>query len=412
MANVNTNIKDAGALICKMAAGRFQEKPLFVNAIDKEPAESFAGKNGYKSGDTVKINVPPVYTANTAFDITSSIQDSVESTKSLPLDIISGVAMEIDTLEIATEVDLANFMNRFGNSAIDTIAADVEKRVLEKCTDAVYQSVGTAGSETFEFDTFAHAQQKLNEALAPEEDRMVLMNSAAMRKATNSAKGYLNPQTAISRMYESGMIKDPITGFTFMRNELVNRHTNGNDVAFEVRTTVSTEGQSTLVVEGLTTTTGTVKKGTVFTIDTVFDVDPLTKDTLPTLKQFVVTADATADGSGYATLSISPAIYTSASAGLQNVSAFPADGDTITPVGSASTTYAQNIAFQKSAFRFVSVPLEMPKNAELLGQSTVGGITVAMVRDFDILKRKWITRFDVLCGVAAVRENWACRITE
>jgi len=411
MSNTITNVKEAGSIICKMAAGRFQEKPLFINEIEKEPYDTFKGKNGYKSGASVEINVPPIYTAGTSFDITSAIQDTVETTKTLPLNITSTVAMEIDSLEIAKEMDLKNFMERHGNSAIDSIAADVEGRVLEKCTDAVYQSVGTAGSETFEFDTFAHAQQKMNEALAPDEDRCVLLNAAAMRSAMNSAKGYLNPQTGISKMYEDGFIRDPITGFKFLRNELVNRHTNGTDVAFEVRTTVSIEGQATLVVEGLTATTGTVTKGTVFTVDTVFDVDPLTKTTLPTLKQFVVTALATADGDGYATLDISPAIYTSASAGLQSVSAFPADGDTCNVVGVASTSYAQNLAFNKKAFRFVSAPLEMPKNAELIGQETVGGITVALIRDFDVLERKWVTRFDVLCGVAAVRENWACRIT-
>ena len=100
-------------------------------------------------------------------------------------------------------------------------------------------------------------------------------------------------------------------GFDWYESELVPQHTNGNDVSFEVRTTVSTEGQATLVVEGLTTTTGTVTKGTVFTIDTVNAVHPITKADTGRLQEFVVTADATADGSGYATLSISPAFYTS-----------------------------------------------------------------------------------------------------
>ena len=411
MTNTITNVKDAASIICKLAAGRFAEKPMFSNSIRQEDASVLKGANGYSSGDTVKINVPPVYIAHTTFDITSNIQDSVETTKSLPVDIVSNVAMELDTLEIATEVDVAQFMTRFGNSAIDTIAANVEKRVIEKCTDAVYQSVGTAGSEQFVYDTFAAAKQKMDEQLAPSEDRYCLMDSAAMRLATNSAKGYLNPSSAISKMFESGVIKDPITGFDFMTNQLLNRHTNGNDVVFEVRTTVSVEGQATLVVEALTTTTGTVTKGTVFTIAGVYDVDPLVKTTLPTLKQFVVTADATADGSGYATLSVSPAFYTSGSAGLQNISAFPADGAAITPVGAASTLYTQNIAYQKDAFRFISVPLVMPAKAELVGQETVNGITIAMIRDFDVLKRKWITRFDFLGGAAAIRPEWAARIT-
>lgn len=411
MANTLTNVKDAGSIICKMIAGRVSDSPKLINVIDKEPAESFDGKNGFKSGDSVSIHVPPLYTAGTSFDITSTIQDIKSSTVSLPLDIESTVGITVDSLELAKEVDFSTFMRNYGDGAADAIASAVESRVIEKLSDAVYHSVGTAGSELFEFDTFAAAKEKLDLALAPEDGRYALLNSSSMRKATNSAKGYLNPQTGIGKMYESGMIKDPITGFDFMRNELLNVHTNGNDVVFEVRTTVSTEGQSTLVVEGLTTTTGTVKKGTVFTVAGVYDVHPQTKTTRTQLKQFVVTADATADGSGYATLSISPAMYTSASGSLQNIASFPQDGDAITPVGAASSALAQNLAFHKSAFRFVSVPLEMPNSAELIGQETVNGITIAMIRDFDNIKRRWITRFDFLGGACAVRPEWATRIT-
>ena len=38
-------------------------------------------------------------------------------------------------------------------------------------------------------------------------------------------------------------------------------------------------------------------------------------------------------------------------------------------------------------------------------------MTVALVRDFDILRRRMVTRLDVLAGIAAVRPEWATRIT-
>ena len=104
MANTITNVKDAGNIICKLAAGRFQEKPLFCTSIMEQDSSVLEGKNGYKAGDTVKINVPPIYTAHTTFDITSNIQDSVETTKDLDIDIISNVAMKVNTLELATEI--------------------------------------------------------------------------------------------------------------------------------------------------------------------------------------------------------------------------------------------------------------------------------------------------------------------
>jgi hypothetical protein len=236
------------------------------------------------------------------------------------------------------------------------------------------------------------------------------LNSESGAAAVDARKGLFQSSNEIAEQYKMGMI-GRADGFDWYENELVNVHTNGNDVAFEVRTTVSTEGATSLVVEGLTTTTGTVKKGTVFTIAGVYAVHPVTKAQYSNLQQFTVTADATADGSGYATLSISPAIYTSASAGLQNVSGFPQDGDAITPVGAASTSYAQNLMFHKNAFKMVSVPLIMPRNAEVAAQETVDGITVAVIRDFDVLQRRMITRLDFLGGLSAVRPEWACRVT-
>jgi hypothetical protein len=109
-------------------------------------------------------------------------------------------------------------------------------------------------------------------------------------------------------------------------------------------------------------------------------------------------------------VAFSPAVYTTG--GRQNVSAFPTNGSAIVVVGATSTSYTQNLAFHKSAFRMVSVPLIMPKNAEIAEQYTSeSGFTIALVRDFDVLQRRMITRLDFLGGVAAVRPEWAARVT-
>jgi hypothetical protein len=129
------------------------------------------------------------------------------------------------------------------------------------------------------------------------------------------------------------------------------------------------------------------------------------------LQQFTVTADATADGSGYATLSISPAIYTSASGGLQNVTAFPADGDAITPVGTASGSSVQNLVYHKSAFRMASVPLILPTGSvDMAAQETYEGVTIRVVSQYDIFTDQSIMRFDFLGGLAQVRPEWSVRL--
>lgn len=409
MANTLNNVKEAGGIIAKAAAKMLSDELHFCKSIAKAPEEDYKGKNGYSAGDTIYISKPARFTPTTQFDITSDIQDIKEEKTSLVLDTISTVGVEIDTLEFATEMQLKSVLNRVVKPAVEAIAQDVEQRFLEKATDATYNLVGTAGSTVFEPDTVLSAREKMSKFLCPKDaNRYFLHDSTAGRSAVNARKGLFQSSSEIEKQYKKGLVGIS-DGFTWLENELLNTHTNGNDVAFLVDGTVSTEGTTTIHVDGLTTTTGTVKKGTVFTIDNVFAVHPITKQKYPFLQQFVVTADVTADGTGDADLTVSPALYTTGT--LQNVDAFPQDNATVNVVGDASTAYTQNLAFHKEAFRMVSVPLVMPQNAELAEQQTHDGITVALVRDFDVLKRRMITRLDFLGGITAVRPEWAVRLT-
>lgn len=408
MANTIANVKDFGGIIAKAQAGLFEDNLQFCKTIQRADETDFDGKNGFKAGDTLYINSPLRGDPTSTFDQTGTIGDITETKIALPLDIISSQAYELNTLEIATEIGAKDFLNRIVKPTMVSMATDFENKVLAKATDAVYNSVGTSGSNTFDTDVILEAREKINESLAPKDDeRHFLFNSKAGRLAVGARKGLFQSSDEIAKQYKKGLV-GMADGFMWHESELIQRHTNGNDVAFEVRTTVSTQGASQIVVEGLTTTTGTVTKGTVFTVAGVFAVHPQTKETLDSLQQFVVLEDETADGSGYATLSVSPAMYTTGS--LQNISGFPTDGDAITPVGAASTGYKQNLAYHKNAFRLVTVPLVMPKNAEFASQYNYKGINVAVVYDWDQVKRSMVLRFDILGGLAIERPEWACRV--
>lgn len=408
MANTISNIKEVGSVIAKVGAKVFEDNLMFCKSIDKADESDFDGKNGFKAGTTININLPMRSIPTSAFDQTSTVQDIVETVKPLTLNIISSQAFEINSMEFATEIGVQNLMNRVIKPAAISMAHDFEGKVLTQATQAIYNSVGTAGSNTFDPDVILAARQKMNEYLCPSDDeRYFLFNSRAGRAAVGARKGLFQSSSDIAKQYKMGYIGQA-DGFNWLESEMTRTHTNGNDVVFEVRTTVSTQGATSIVVEALTTTTGTVKKGTVFTVAGRYAVHPQTKETLPELQQFVVTADATADGSGFATLSVSPAMYTTGS--LQNISSFPVDGDAITPVGAASTAYRQNIAFHKNSFRLATVPLIMPKNAEFAAQHTYKGINMAVVYDWDQLKRSMVLRMDVLGGLCEERPEWACRI--
>lgn len=412
MANTINTLKNAPGAISKMAAQMLEDKVQFSKTIDMEPATSWRGRDGYETGDTIQISKPARFEVGTSADITSAIQPVTEQKVSLPLDIRKVVAIELTSAEIATDLALADWTKRVLDPAVSSIAQHIEQTHLERAYQATYNLVGTAGSTVFDMDTILAAGQKIDEFACPDKaNRSVLLNPKAQRSAVNANKGLFQSSTEIKDQYLDGIMGRGM-GFDFLSNNLLPTHTNGNDVTGLQVDTNAVEGSSTLIVKGLTTTTGTVTVGTVFTIAGVYAVHPITKATLDFEQQFVVTAGGTADSNGDLSLTVSPAMYASTSDSRQNISTLPVVDMNITAVGSASTGYAQNMAYHKSAYRMASVPLVLPDGLDMASQSTSdGGFTIRVLRDYAVLSDKLIMRLDYLGGFAAVRPEWGVRIT-
>lgn len=411
MANVISNIKDVGAVLSKLAAGYLVDSNQFIKTIDKEPESSFGSVDGYKKGQTVNINKPARPSVNTTADITSAIQDFVEETVPLTLSNQYNVPLSFSSKELVTKIDIASFAERVLKPSMNVLGNKIEADVLSTVKNACYNSVGTAGSTTFDTDTMLSARERLKIGLIPDDgDMYALLNSTAMRSAVNARKGLPNSQSEIAKQYKNGYIMEA-DGFTYLENQKLPTHTAGTRTATGATlTTTSVNGATTVAITG--TGTQTITAGDVFTIAAVFAVDPVTKVTLSNLQQFVVTATNTASGGAYTGVAISPTIYDATTGKtLQNVSALPQSGAAIVFVGAASSALTQNVAFHKSSVRLATVPLYNPKGVDMIGQSTVDGVTVRIIRDYDPRLDIDIFRADVLWGVTVVRPEWITRIT-
>jgi hypothetical protein len=175
-----------------------------------------------------------------------------------------------------------------------------------------------------------------------------------------------------------------------------------------------TSATTSLVTDGWTAAAALrLNAGDVITIGGVFAVNPETKQSTGTLRQFVVTANTSSDAGGAATIVISPAII--ASGAYQNVTARPADNAAVTVVsGAANTAYAQNILWHRDAVTFVSPELELPGGMDMASSASMadeGGISLRFVRGFDIVNNRRISRFDVLWGGAVTIPQWCVRRT-
>ena len=410
MVNTISNIKDVGAALAKLSAGYLADANQLVKTIDKEPASSFGAFSGFKVGDTININKPARPTVGTTADITGTIGDFIEQTIPLALSNQYNVPLSFSSKELVTKIDVANFAERVLKPSMISLGNRIESDVLTAVKNATYNSVGTQGSTVFDTDTMLAAREKMMLGLVPQDDGMfTLLNSTAMRSAVNARKGLPNSQSEIAKQYKNGYIMSA-DGFTFLENQLLPTHVAGTRAATGATlTTTSVTGATTVAITG--TGTQTLTAGDVFTIANVFAVHPVTKATLPNLQQFVVTANNTAAAGAYTGVQISPTIYGSASGSLQNVSALPTAGAAIIFVGAASSSATQDIAFHKSAIRLATVPLYQPKGVDMIGQETVDGITVRIIRDYDPRVDIDIFRADVLWGVSVVRPEWISRIT-
>jgi hypothetical protein len=179
--------------------------------------------------------------------------------------------------------------------------------------------------------------------------------------------------------------------------------TSGN---ITVTSTLSTQGQATLPIS-FTGTGSTWKRGDVFTIASVFAVNPQTRETTGSLQQFVVTEDLTATTTG--TLKISPAIYTSASA-LATVNSFPQASAIVTMVGTASSQSAQNLIYHKDSISFATADLLLPQGVDMASRQVHNGISMRIVRQYDINNDRLPCRIDVLYGYSTIRPAMAARL--
>ncbi len=122
-----------------------------------------------------------------------------------------------------------------------------------------------------------------------------------------------------------------------------------------------------------------------------------------------MTADAVASGGGVASVTVFPAIYTAVHA-LATVDSFPVATAAVTFVGSASSQYPQNLVYHKDAITFATADLLLPQGVDIASRAVHNGISLRIVRQYDINNDRMPCRIDVLYGYSVIRPQMAARI--
>ena len=153
----------------------------------------------------------------------------------------------------------------------------------------------------------------------------------------------------------------------------------------------------------------TLVPGDVFTIAGVFAVNPQTRESTGSLQQFVVQNTVTSASTEFVDVEFLPAVYGPTHA-LATVSKLPTANDVVTYLGAASTAYPQNLIYHKDAIAFATADLLMPQGVDMASRQVHNGISLRIVRQYDINNDRLPCRIDVLYGYSVIRPQMGVRL--
>jgi hypothetical protein len=389
-------------MITRKALEILENNLVLTRNVNRQYDDSFAVE-GAKIGSTLRIRLPDraLVTDGAALQV----QDDNEQYTTLTVNNQKHIGVNFTSAELTMQLD--DFADRVLKPRISQLASSIDADVAS-VYKSIYSSVGTPGTTPSTSLVLLQAQQKLNENAAMMSPRYATVNPAANAGLVEGMKGLFNPTDTVSKQFKNGMMGTGVLGLDEINmSQSIKQHTTGDwGTSITITTTISTQGTASLGLS-FTGSSKTWKQGDVFTVAGVYAVNPQTRESTGSLQQFVVTADAT--GSSTATVTVSPAIYTPANA-LATVDSFPASGAVVTMLGSSSTQYAQNLVYHKDAITFATADLLLPNGVDMASRQVHNGISLRVVRQYDINNDRMPCRIDVLYGYSAIRPAMAARL--
>jgi hypothetical protein len=394
---MSTNALLTPSLITKETLVMLENNLVAAGKVNRQFENQFV-----KIGNAITVRKPNRFTVTSGPGL--SIQNISEPSTSITISNQKHVDFQFTSQDLTLTIE--EFSERYAKPAAAELANQLDYDVLTN-TFLFSNLVGTPGTVPATFAALAAVGQRMDENGAPQDGRTLILNPAA----------YWSLAGGLITLYVKSVAEPALKGFlaniaNFMifEDQNVQQFTNGNYAGSGV---VNGAGQtgSVLVTNGWTASkTGLMTPGTVFNIAGVFNVNPKNRQSTGTLKNFTVTSSSSSDGSGNATLNISPAITTSGA--YQNASASPANGAAITVIsGTANTAYFNNIAFVRDAIGLVTVPLELPEGVDFRAREMYKGISMRIIRAYDINNDVFPARIDILYGTSQFYDELGVRLT-
>lgn len=415
-------------MIAKEALRLFKNNLVMGNLVYKDYQSEFPGMP--KKGGSVQIRKPVRFKASkTRVRVTSQI---TEQYITMEVATQAHVSWQFSMIDLTLTIE--EYSNRYIRPACAQLANLVDADLCALYADVannVYESTGYVTPHTFMI--LGKAMQKLDENAVPPDDRVVVFDPAAHWSFANALsnwnfkeggeqalrKGFLG-RIANAEIYMDQNIKthtvanlgtdtsEHTTGL--LRVGTTADSAAGGGIPTGVGVGVS-QNQAILVQGYAVSSTASFFAGDVFTIATCYAVNPMSGESTGSLRQFVVTTAAT--GTDKTSTDSVVQVYFQPdmihTGPYKTVDTIPATMSKVWVEGFTKRQYPQNLAFHRNAFALCVVPLEKPDSA-WSAVETEDGLSIAVVKDFNIDEYVETIRLDILYGVKTIYPELACRI--
>jgi hypothetical protein len=389
-------------MITRKALEILENNLVLTRNVNRQYDDSFAVE-GAKIGSTLRIRLPDraLVTDGAALQV----QDDNEQFTTLTVSSQKHIGVNFTSAELTMQLD--DFADRVLKPRISQLASSIDADVANAFR-TIGNSVGTPGTTPATSLVLLQAQQKLNENAAVMSPRYATVNPAANAGLVEGMKGLFNPTDTISKQFKNGMMGTGVLGFEEVNmSQSIKQFTTGSRGATGNTTSAAVTAEGATSIALTVASNVTIKAGDVFTVADCFAVNPQTRESTGSLFQFVVLADVTASGTAV-TVTVAP-MY-SASSALATVNSLPGNSKAVVFVGAASTQYAQNLVYHKDAVTFATADLLLPQGVDMAARAVHNGISLRVVRQYDINNDRMPCRIDVLYGYSTIRPQMACRL--
>lgn len=365
-------------------------------------------------GDTISIKLP-----NNAI-----VNDGRHATKTTPLND-NTVSLKIDKQRNIKfswtmkdkKLSIVQFGERYLQPAANLLANTMDISVAEVMRDAYFQ-FGTVGQP------LTHQDVTLGQAFTQD----VAIPSDSLTRLITNTIDRANISNQLTTSYNEALVKDAIqkgyagelAGFeTYFSQNLI-KHQVGTHTGNE---TVGAELQNGKTLSVADSQAGALLRGDRFTIDGVWEINPITKQKTGRLQVFSVISDGGLSGAT-GTVTISPTMNNGTGSALdaegnsittemdKNVEGTALTGAAITVIGDAGGLYRENYIMHRDSIALANVFMDLPASGHGTRVSDAqSGLALSVSEYFNGDANENAMRMDVLYGVKMIRPDLIFRAT-